>query len=72
VNGNARASIPGDAAFHLSAASVNGHVASDFTEKENRRQDLVSNIDMSIGGTSEAEVKIRAINGSVKIAEANP
>jgi len=72
VNGNARASIPGDAAFHLSAASVNGHVASDFTEQENRRQDLVSNIDISIGGASEAEVKIRAINGSVKIEEVNP
>jgi hypothetical protein len=72
VNGNARALIPGEAAFHLSASSVNGHVASDFTEKEQRRQNPVSKIDMVIGGQSDTEIKIRAVNGSIKIAEAAP
>jgi DUF4097 and DUF4098 domain-containing protein YvlB len=72
VNGNARAFIPGEAAFHLSAASVNGHVTSDFTEKQDRKQNPVSKIDMVIGGGSDTDIKIRAVNGSVKITEAAP
>lgn len=72
VNGNARAFIPGEAVFHLAAASVNGHVASDFTEKEHRQQSAVSKIDRVIGGVSEIDLKIHAINGSIKIAEAVP
>jgi hypothetical protein len=71
VNGNARLFIPGEAAFHLKAASVNGHVASDFTEKEDRPQHATS-IDAVVGGASETDLKIRAINGNIKIAEANP
>jgi Putative adhesin len=70
VNGNVRAILPTEAAFHLNAATVNGQVASDFTEKEHRQPDAVSKIDMVIGGKSETEVKIRAINGSINIAEA--
>jgi Putative adhesin len=72
VNGNVRAVIPSEAAFHLSATSMNGHVASDFTEKEHRQQEAVSKIDMVIGGKSQTEVKIRAVNGSIKVAEATP
>jgi DUF4097 and DUF4098 domain-containing protein YvlB len=70
VNGNVRAILPSEAAFHLNAATVNGQVASDFTEKEHRQPDAVSKIDMVIGGKSETEVKIRAINGTIKVAEA--
>jgi DUF4097 and DUF4098 domain-containing protein YvlB len=72
VNGNVRAILPSEAVFHLDAASVNGHVASDFREKEDRQQDAVSKIDLLIGGKSETEVKIRSINGSIKVEEATP
>ena len=71
VNGNARVSIPVDAECHLQASSVNGRVASDFTEKEDRRGADVAKIDMMVDGPSETEVKVRAVNGNVKIAEAN-
>ena len=71
MNGNARALIPSDAAFHLVAASENGHVFSDFTEKENRQPGGVAKIDMLIGEASKTEIKLHAINGSIKIAEVN-
>ena len=71
-NGNARAFIPGDAAFHLLAASVNGKVASDFTEKENRKAGGQRKIDMLVGGESPTEIKIHATNGNIKVAETYP
>lgn len=71
-NGNVRAFIPGDASFHVMAASVNGHVASDFAEKQDRQRDGVAKIDTMIGGASEANVNLHATNGSIRIAEANP
>ena len=71
ASGNARLFIPGEAAFHLAAASVNGHVASDFRDKEERGRNATS-IDASIGGPSQTDIKIRAVNGNIKIAEENP
>jgi hypothetical protein len=72
ANGNARAFLPFDAAFRLLATSVNGHVASDFTEKEQRQQGGVRKIDMVVGSAPQVEVKLSAVNGSVKVSEANP
>jgi hypothetical protein len=72
VNGNARAFIPSEASFHLLATSVNGHVASDFSDKQDRQRDGVTTIDTTVGGASEANVNIHATNGSVRIVEANP
>jgi DUF4097 and DUF4098 domain-containing protein YvlB len=71
-NGNVRAFIPGDAAFHVTAASVNGQVASDFTEKQDRQRNGVAKIDMVVGGVSETDLNLHATNGNVRIAEANP
>ncbi len=71
VNGNARAFFPGDAAFHLQAESLHGHVASDFMEKEQRQKTGARKIDMLVGGASESEVKFHAVNGSIKIGETN-
>lgn len=71
-NGNVRAFIPGDASFHVRAASVNGQVANDFAEKQDRQRDGVAKIDMMVGGASEANVDLHATNGSVRIVEANP
>jgi len=72
VNGNVRAFIPGEASFHLLATSVNGNVASDFSDKQDRHLEGVARIDTMIGGASEASVNIHATNGSVRIVEANP
>jgi DUF4097 and DUF4098 domain-containing protein YvlB len=72
INGNARAFVPGDASFHLVAVSANGHIASDFNAQENRRGELVQKIDMIVGSDSGADLKIHAVNGSIKIAEMNP
>jgi hypothetical protein len=72
TNGNARAFIPGDASFRLLASSVNGHVASEFVEKQDRQRAGASRIDLMVGGNSETEVKINAINGGIRITEVNP
>ena len=72
MNGNVRAFIPGEASFHLLATSVNGNVASDFSDKQDRHLEGVAKIDTTVGGASEANVKIHATNGSVRIVEANP
>jgi hypothetical protein len=72
VNGNARAFIPGEAAFHLLARTVDGNIASDFSEKEERNRELVQKIDAVVGGPSQAVIQIQATNGSIQIAEANP
>jgi putative adhesin len=71
-NGNVHAFIPGEASFHVIAASVNGQVASDFTAKQDRQGNGVAKIDMLVGGASEAEVNLHATNGNIRIAEANP
>jgi DUF4097 and DUF4098 domain-containing protein YvlB len=72
ANGNVRVLIPGEASFHLSAASVTGHVTSDFTEQEQRQQEGFSKVDTVINGESEVELKIHADDGNIKIEEANP
>ncbi len=70
VNGNAHAYIPGDAALHMIASSLNGHVFSDFVDKQNRQPGGVRKIDMIVSGPSPAELKLSAINGSIKVVEA--
>jgi hypothetical protein len=72
VNGNARAILPGDAAFHLVVTSDNGNVTSEFTDKENRHREAGRKIDSMIGAPSEAELKLHATSGSVRIAQVNP
>jgi hypothetical protein len=71
INGNARAFIPGDAAFHLIATAINGHVANDFAEKRDRVSGDLKKIDTVIGGESESNLQIHAINGSIQITEVN-
>lgn len=72
VNGNARAFIPGEAAFHLLATTVDGNISSDFSEKEERHRGPVQKIDTVVGGLSQAVIKIHATNGSIRVAEMNP
>lgn len=71
VNGGVRAFIPGEASFHLIAETDDGQIANDFTEKEQRRAGSIRKIDMLIGPAPEAEVKLRARDGNIRIAETN-
>ncbi|HAF04353.1 MAG TPA: hypothetical protein DCG89_11215 [Spartobacteria bacterium] len=71
ARGNARAFIPGDASFHLVAESLNGKVASDFTEQKQRNGQLTK-IDTLIGTNPGPDVKIHAMEGNIKIVEVNP
>lgn len=72
VNGNARVFIPGDAAVHAQASSLNGHVVCDFLEKERRRAGGSSKIDVVVGGPTNNDLNVRAVNGNIKITEVNP
>ena len=72
VNGNLRALIPSEAAFHLDAAAENGEVACDFREREERRHDLVKKLYTTIGGGGRADFRFHTTNGSIRVIEANP
>jgi hypothetical protein len=72
VHGNARAFMPGEAAFHLAATTADGGIVNDFAEQPDRHREAPKKIDMLVNGGAEAEVKISATNGSIKITEANP
>jgi hypothetical protein len=72
VNGNLRALIPSEAAFHLQAAAEDGQVACDFHERQRTVRDLVQKIDKTIGGGGQTDIRLRATKGSIHVVEANP
>ncbi len=72
ADGNGFAFIPSDASFHLVAETPNGKIDNDFTEKEQRSGEQPTKIDILVGGGGEAGIEIRATDGNIKIAEANP
>jgi hypothetical protein len=72
VNGNLRALIPSEAAFHLDAATEDGQVACDFRERDERPRDLVQKVDKTVGAGAQADIKLHATNGSIRVIEANP
>jgi hypothetical protein len=55
----------------LIAESLNGKVASDFTDQK-QRNGQVMKIDTVIGTDPGPDVKIRATEGNIKIVEVNP
>jgi len=67
VNGSVRAFIPGSASFHLLAETESGHIANDFAEKEQRHAGGIRNIDKIIGAKPEAEIRLRAKTGNIRI-----
>jgi DUF4097 and DUF4098 domain-containing protein YvlB len=71
-DGNAFAYIPTDAAFHLIAHTATGKIANDFAEKEQRRAEPISKIDMLVGGGGKTTFQFETQDGNVKIAEHNP
>ena len=72
ADGNTHVFIPGDAQFRLHAEAANGHVFSDFTTKEDRTATLQTKIDLSVGPSPNAEMKVRADDGSIAIKELYP
>ena len=72
ADGNVLAFIPSDATFHLIAEALNGKIANDFTEKEQRHGEQPGRVDMLVGGSGDVSIEIRATDGNIKISEANP
>ena len=62
----------GDAAFHLVADAITGSVHNDFAEQEERTRGGVHKIDKMIGENPNAEIRIQAREGNIRIAEENP
>ena len=71
-DGNAFAYIPTDAAFHLIAHTATGKIANDFEEKEQRRAEAVSKIDVLVSGGGKTTFQFETQDGNIKIAEHNP
>lgn len=69
VNGNGRARIPAEAAFHLFATSLHGKVASDYVERDERDEKGARKIDIVIGSESKTEIRLQAINGNINVME---
>lgn len=71
-DGNAFASLPDEAAFHLVANSVNGKIANDFEDKEQRQAEGTNHIDLRVGGADNPKIEIETRDGNIRIAEHNP
>jgi hypothetical protein len=71
-DGNGFAFIPSDASFHLIAKTDNGKIGNDFTEQEDRRDQVLTNIDTLVGTTNNVTFKLHAADGNIRIVEANP
>jgi hypothetical protein len=71
-DGNALAFLPGDAAFHLVAETVHGKIASDFVAEGEHRAQAMTKVDVLVNGGSEAQVKMHATEGNIKVVEENP
>jgi len=71
ADGNTRLFIPSDAQFQLRAETPNGHIFSDFTSKENRHPGGQTKLELSVGSAPNAQMKIQASDGSLKIMETN-
>lgn len=69
LDGSVRAFIPIESSFHLVAESESGHVANDFSEKEQRQAGGVRKIDKVIGTNAGVEVRLHAKDGNVKMGE---
>src|SRR4051812_28066144 len=72
LNGNMRAFIPADASFHLHASTVDGSIANDFTDPEERHSGPLRKLDTVVGSSSQSEVRLQATSGSIHIVAANP
>lgn len=74
AQGNARAFLPSDSAFHLVAETAHGKIGNDFDNLAVKRTSsaAAAKIDMLVNGGGQAAIKMRAAEGDIKIVEANP
>ena len=73
ARGNAWAFLPSDAAFRLVAETLHGKLASDFDDTAAQTAPAgAEKIDTLVHGGGKAAIKVRTVNGDVKIVEANP
>jgi DUF4097 and DUF4098 domain-containing protein YvlB len=70
TGGDTRIFLPDDASFHVLAETGNGRVWTDFAE-ENSRPDN-KKLDLTIGQTIGANIRLRTVNGNITVAERNP
>jgi hypothetical protein len=71
-DGNASATLPEDATFHLVANTGTGKIANQFQEKEQRRGDSPNHVDLLVGGAEKPRIEMEAQEGNVRIAEHDP
>jgi hypothetical protein len=72
ANGNALAFLPSVAAFHLIAETPHGKIANDFVERDERRAEVISNVDTLVHDGGEAVIKLQAGEGNIKVVRTNP
>ena len=71
ADGDAHLFIPSDAQFRLHAEGSDG-IYNDFSSKEERTTEEQTKIDLSVGTHPNADLKVQALDGSVKIQELYP
>jgi DUF4097 and DUF4098 domain-containing protein YvlB len=72
AHGNALAYLPSDAAFHLTAEAVDGKIANDFAEQDERSAEGISKVDTLVRNGGDVTIKMHVTEGNIKIVEANP
>jgi hypothetical protein len=70
--GITRLFIPSDAQFRLHAETADGHIYNDFSSKEDRTPGEKVRIDLAIGNDPNADLKVRALEGTINIRELYP
>jgi hypothetical protein len=74
TQGNAWAFLPSEAAFHLVAETAYGRMTNDFDDPPVPRPTSAeaTKIDMLARGGGKAAIKMRTLNGDIKVMEENP
>ena len=70
TEGNASASIPQGASFHVAAQTVKGKVVNTFSETVEVGGRAATRIDRVIGAGDSPLIKLSATNGDITIASA--
>jgi len=70
MHGNARVSVPRDAAFHVRAETAEGKIANDFTDIVQVNGRTTPKIDMVVGKDARSELTLRVSIGDIRIAAA--
>jgi len=74
ANGNALASLPDAAAFHLIAETPHGKIINDFTAETRPDGGVIRKIDTAIGPASApaADISVRAAHGNIRVSKTYP